>query len=185
MADIKEQLDQIKIRVSDANFLANKGLSNEVGIHVFCYAPAEELLVQEYIKRLHAEPIEGVRIIECDLYELFLDVLKDKGVLDKVASLEESKGKDHLLKSLQRTVPPSSILKMIEYAPHERGDVVFLTGIGKVYPFIRAHSLLETMQQAFADIPVVMFYPGEYNGQCLNLFNKFFDGNHYRSFNLL
>ena len=32
MADIKKELDRIKGRISDANFLTNKGLSNEVGI---------------------------------------------------------------------------------------------------------------------------------------------------------
>ena len=34
------------------------------------------------------------------------------------------------------------------------------------------------------DIPVVMLYPGEFNGQELNLFGDFHDGNYYRAFNL-
>lgn len=34
---IQQELDRIKGRISDPDFLANKGLSNEVGIHVFCY----------------------------------------------------------------------------------------------------------------------------------------------------
>ena len=49
---IKEELDRIKDRISDPNFLANKGLSNEVGIHVFCYDPKDEIVVQDYIRRL-------------------------------------------------------------------------------------------------------------------------------------
>ena len=36
---IKQELDRIKNRISDPNFLSNRGLSNEVGIHVFCYDP--------------------------------------------------------------------------------------------------------------------------------------------------
>ena len=44
---IKQELDRIKDRISDPSFLANKGLSNEVGIHVFCYDPKEELVVQD------------------------------------------------------------------------------------------------------------------------------------------
>ena len=39
MSDIKQELDRIRDRISDPSFLANKGLSNEVGIHVFCYDP--------------------------------------------------------------------------------------------------------------------------------------------------
>ena len=43
---LKAELDRIRERISDPNFLENKGLSNEVGIHVFCYDPADELVVQ-------------------------------------------------------------------------------------------------------------------------------------------
>ena len=50
---------------------------------------------------------------------------------------------------------------------------------------MRSHKMLDSMQQAFSDIPIVMFYPGEFNGQSLILFEKFHDGNYYRAFNLL
>ncbi len=73
----------------------------------------------------------------------------------------------------------------MKYEPHKPGDVLFLTGVGKVYPFMRSHKMLDSMQQAFSDIPIVMFYPGEFNGQSLILFEKFHDGNYYRAFNLL
>ena len=33
---IKQELDRIKERISSREFLENRGLSNEVGIHVFC-----------------------------------------------------------------------------------------------------------------------------------------------------
>jgi hypothetical protein len=185
MPGIKEQLDKIKSRITDADFLANKGLSNEVGIHVFCYKPADELVVRDYIKRLRTEPPEDVRIVEYDLYEIFLEVLADKRVLDKVASIEERKGEAYLLDQLRKVAPPAALLAKMKYEPHQRGDVLFLTGIGKVYPMIRAHNMLDSMQQEFSDIPIVMFYPGEFNGQNLILFDKFHDGNYYRAFNLL
>ena len=73
----------------------------------------------------------------------------------------------------------------MKYEPHQHGDVLFLTGVGKVYPFMRSHKMLDSMQQAFSDVPIVMFYPGEFNGQSLILFDKFHDGNYYRAFNLL
>jgi hypothetical protein len=185
MADIKQELDRIKGRISDANFLANKGLSNEVGIHVFKYAPEYELTVRDYIERLVATPSDVYRVIECDMYKIFLEILTDKRVLNTVAGLEEKKGKDYLLAQLQKIATPEAFLVKMKYAPHERGDVLFLTGIGKVYPFMRSHKMLDNMQQVFSDIPIVMFYPGEFNGQNLNLFEKFHDGNYYRAFNLL
>lgn len=185
MANIKEELDKIKWRISDPNFLANKGLSNEVGIHVFKYSPQHELIVRDYIDRLVNNPSDEYRIIERDLYEIFLEILDEKRVLKSVSSLEEKKGKDYLLAQLQKIATPEAFLNKMKYEPHQPGDVLFLTGIGKVYPFMRSHKMLDTMQQEFSDVPIVMFYPGDFNGQSLNLFEKFHDGNYYRAFNLL
>ncbi len=185
MAGIKHELDKIKGRISDANFLANKGLSNEVGIHVFKYAPKYELIVRNYIQRLISTPSDVYRVIEMDMYKILLDILDEKRVLGTVPGLEEKKGKDYLLAQLQKIATQEAFLEKIKYEPHKRGDVLFLTGIGKVYPFMRSHKMLDSMQQAFSDIPIVMFYPGEFNGQSLILFEKFHDGNYYRAFNLL
>ncbi|ETA80430.1 DUF1788 domain-containing protein [Youngiibacter fragilis] len=185
MADIKQELDRIKERISNPDFLANKGLSNEVGIHVFNYDPKHELIVRAYIERLVNTPSENYRIIERDLYKILLEILEEKRLLPAIASLEEKKGKDYLLDKLQTKAIQNRFLVKLGYASHQPGDVIFLTGVGKVHPFMRAHILLNGMQKDFTDIPVVMFYPGEYNGQRLILFNKFHDGNYYRAFNLL
>ena len=185
MANIKQELDKIKARISDADFLANKGLSNEVGIHVFKYAPQHELTVRNFIERLVSTPSDVYRIIERDMYKILLEILDEKRVLNTVPSLEEKKGKDYLLAQLQKIATQEAFLARMKYEPHERGDVLFLTGIGKVYPFMRSHKMLDSMQQVFSDIPIVMFYPGEFNGQSLSLFDKFHDGNYYRAFNLL
>lgn len=185
MTDIKQELDKIKRRISDAAFLANKGLSNEVGIHVFTYAPEHELVVRDYIERLTAAPSDDYRVIERDMYKILLEILEEKRVFSTVAMLEAKKGKDFLLAQLQKIATPEAFLAKMKYEPHMRGDVLFLTGVGKVYPFMRSHKMLDSMQQVFSDIPIVMFYPGEFNGQSLILFNKFHDGNYYRAFNLL
>ncbi|MEA4898702.1 MAG: DUF1788 domain-containing protein [Christensenellaceae bacterium] len=185
MADIKQDLDRIRGRISDVNFLANKGLSNEVGIHVFKYAPRHEMIVRDFIERLVTTPSDAYRVIERDLYKIFLEILEEKRVLGTVPGLEEKKGKDYLLAQLQKIATTEAFLAKMKYEPHQRGDVLFLTGIGKAYPFMRAHKMLDSMQQAFSDIPIVMFYPGEFNGQTLILFEKFHDGNYYRAFNLL
>ena len=179
---IKEELDRIKDRISDPSFLANKGLSNEVGIHVFCYDPKDEIVVQDYIRRLKAEANTPYRIIECDLYEIFLSLLEDKRVLRSVPGLEDKRGKDYLLSQLQKIATPEALLARMDYSPHVKGqDVLFMTGIGKIHPFMRSHK----MQHLFEDIPIVMFYPGGFNGQTLILFNEFLDGHYYRAFNLL
>ena len=52
MSDLKEQLEAVKGRFSNEVFLSNKGLSNEVGIHVFCYEPENEIIVTGYFNPL-------------------------------------------------------------------------------------------------------------------------------------
>ena len=51
MAEIMEDLNLIDGRFSDENFLSNKGMSNEVGIHVFCYEPKDEAIVQAFFEK--------------------------------------------------------------------------------------------------------------------------------------
>ena len=183
---IKQELDRIKGRISDPGFLSNKGLSNEVGIHVFCYDPKDEIVVRDYIRRLKAEANTPYRIIECDLYEIFLSLLEDKRVLRSVPGLEDKRGKDYLLSQLQKIATPEALLARMDYSPHVKGqDVLFMTGIGKIHPFMRSHKMLDSMQHLFEYIPIVMFYPGSFNGQTLILFNEFLDGHYYRAFNLL
>ena len=52
MSDILTNLDKVSSRLSEESFLTNKGLSNEVGIHVFCYDPKDELIVREQFDNL-------------------------------------------------------------------------------------------------------------------------------------
>ena len=145
-----------------------------------------KLLCGNTLKCLKMKLNVPYRIIECDLYEIFLSVLEDKRVLKAVPGLEEKRGKKYLLEQLQKVASPEAMLDKMDYSPHVKGqDILFLTGIGKVHPFMRSHKMLESMQHIFADIPIVMFYPGTYNGQTLELFGEFLDGNYYRAFELL
>jgi len=185
MDDIKQALDKIKGRISDPNFLANKGLANEVGIHFFCYDPADELIVNDYMGRLSIETSDSYNIIECDLYKIFLDILSEKRVLTPTPGIEEKKGKDFLLDQLQSIATPEAFLAKMRYSPHMFGDVLILTGVGKAFPFMRSHRILDIIQQEFSDIPIIMLYPGKFNGRNLSLFGKFLDGHYYRAFNLL
>lgn len=186
MTTIFKDLDRITDRLSDPDFLNNRGLSNEVGIHVFCYDPAEEMIMQEFVRWLKAKANAPFRIVECDLYEIFLSLLEEKRVLRSAAALEEKRGKEYLLVQLQKVATPKALIERMDYPNHQKGrDVLFLTGVGKVHPFMRSYKMLDSMQHRFEDIPIVMFYPGTFNGRTLSLFDEFLDGNYYRAFNLL
>ena len=74
MSDILKELDKISLRLSEESFLTNKGLSNEVGIHVFCYDPEDELTVRKHFDNLKDDASTTYRLIECDLYKIFLEM---------------------------------------------------------------------------------------------------------------
>ena len=73
----------------------------------------------------------------------------------------------------------------MQYPDHRPGDVVMIAGVGRVFPYMRSHHVLNNLQHLFDDVPVVMLYPGQYNGQTLTLFERFTDDNYYRAFNLI
>ena len=185
MSKILDQLNEVKNRFSDKVFLSNKGLSNEVGIHVFCYDPKDELIVRSYFSELKESEEKSFRLIECDLYKIFLQICEEKRILKSIPSMEKKKGSEALLKQLQKAITPEAFVEKMKYEPHNYGDILLMTGVGKVYPFMRSHNILDNIQHVFSDIPVVMLYPGAYNGQELSLFDEFNDGNYYRAFNLI
>lgn len=185
MENIIDSLNKISFRLSEDSFLGNKGLSNEVGIHIFCYNPKYEQTVIAYFDKLKSTPNTSFNLIECDLYKIFLKICEDKKVLNVIPKIEESKDKTFLITQLQNIATPEVFVNYMKYEPHKYGDVLLITGVGKVYPFMRAHNILDNIQHVFSDIPILVLYPGSFNGQEMNLFGKFHDSNYYRAFNLL
>lgn len=126
------------------------------------------------------------RLIERNLWQVFLQICRNEGILDKMAALEARRDSDALLRRMHKIATPEEFARTMDYAPHDPGhDVLLITGVGQVYPFVRAHSVLENAQSVFEDVPVVLLYPGRYDGQQLHLFDRISDGNYYRAFNLL
>ncbi len=185
MSDIIYKLNKVSERLSDEAFLTNKGLSNEVGIHVFCYDPQDEITVRAYFDNLMNQRDNIFKLIEKDLYKIFLNICEEKRIINSIPDMEERKGKEYLLTQLQKIAKPEAFVEKMKYEPHKKGDVLLITGVGRVWPFMRSHIILDNIQHIFPDIPVLMLYPGTFNGQDLGLFGRFSDEHYYRAFNLL
>ena len=185
MSNILERLDKLKAQMQDTDFQKGNGLSNEVNIHIFCYDPKDELTVRAYFESLKSKADVPYRLVERDLYKIFLELCEDKHIMNSISNMEERKGKEYLSEQLQKVATPEAFVEKMKYEPHEKGDVLLISGVGKVYPFMRSHKILDNIQHIFSDIPVLMLYPGTFNGQDLDLFGKFLDGHYYRAFNLL
>lgn len=187
--NFEEDFARLRAKLPDPMFLANKGIGNEVGFFVFPYDAAREDEVRARTAELVSLSDEGrlpCRIVHRDLWDVFLQICEQRRILDKIPDLERRRGSRALLERLQKIATPEAFVQAMDYEPHEPGhDVLLVTGVGKVYPIVRAHSILENAQHVFADVPVVLLYPGKYDGAQLHLFNSISDGNYYRAFNLL
>lgn len=187
--DIARDFDRLRKRFADNDFLNNRGLANEVGFYVYPYDASRELEVRQRTAELVAESQADnspYRLVKRNLWQTLLAICEDKRILGKITALEEKRGSDALLRQLQKIATPEAYARAMDYSPHETGrDILIITGVGQVYPFVRAHSVLENAQSLFEDIPVVLMYPGRYDGQQLHLFDRISDGNYYRAFNIL
>lgn len=184
---IYERLDRIIPKIEDEAFIRGRGLGNEISFYVFDYDPKHELIVRdhiEYIKKYFNRPTSKRKIIEFDLYKMMLEIAKEKEIFEKIFELEKQSGKDFLYNAMTNFAQPSIFLDKIKEEV-EGYNVVFLTGIGKVYPFVRSHTILNNLQEVLDKIPVILFYPGKYTGQSLELFGRFKDENYYRAFQLV
>ena len=102
--------------------------------------------------------------------------------------MEKKKGFDRVIRAVGNTMritaEDSLIVNHIkEHTPDN--SVVFLIGIGKCFPILRSHTVLNNLHQVVDHVPVVMFYPGKYDGQELILFGEIKDDNYYRAFKLV
>lgn len=181
MEDVEVRLDKLKYLIQQSDFLEGKGLSNEVNIRIFCYEPKEEMIIRHFLKQIKNDSL-NCHVISYDLYEVFLEICKDKRILDRIPALEEKRGKEFIRKQFEKSCDAKTFASKMQYEDHKIGDVIVLSGIGKVFPFMRVHSLLEAMQPLFNDVPIVVLYPGDFDGHYVKLFNKLKANEYYRAF---
>ena len=191
MADLNARLDEMEESIHKPSFRQSRGKANEVNYWVFDYPPERELEVRErieYIKNKNAKGLDGFELVVFDLYDIIIDFLENKNFMEKCFAFEESRGFERIVKAVNNSMKinddDSVIVQYIRNHTPENA-VVFLMGIGKCYPILRSHKVLNNLHQAFVRAPVVLFYPGTYNEQELTLFNEIKDDNYYRAFRLV
>ena len=189
--DIDEKLSKIEPKIKKPSFLENKGLSNEVGYYIFDYDPKYELKVREEVLRIKNKinnSSYAFSIVEFDLYEIIIDILNDKGYLEEVFLFEEEDGLDFSIDAITSLLKLNSDDNLIvNYIVDKTPEncVVFLTGVGKAYPILRSHNVLNNLHQKLDEVPVVLFFHGKYSGRDLILFNTIEGSNYYRAFPLI
>lgn len=187
--DFNDRLNRILDRVTADDFLHGKGLGNEIPFYAFDYPPDRELEVREHIVFLLAQIPKRrpeLRFAHINLFDLIIRHLKDRGFYDKGLDLQKKKGDEALLKALSAPLESGKLAQVFTDAvkPDEQ-DLVLVSGVGSAYPLLRTHNLLNNLHHRMGSTPLVLFYPGVYDGQSLRLFGTLDDKPYYRAFRLV
>jgi hypothetical protein len=172
---LADRLDQILPRVTSEKFLSSEGIGNEIACYLFDYPARHELEVREHIDWMMGRfetHHKTLQVLHVNLLDVVLDYLKRRGLLDKALEMQVKKGDKELLRALKGPLAAEKIRDFIA-AEHklDQYDLVLMSGIGSVWPMLRAHSLLNCLHTVMGHTPLVMFYPGRFDGTTLRLFD--------------
>jgi len=178
--------------MSGQRFLRKQGLGNEVPFFICPFNPEDAVAMEKMQRQLvNSLQNDGVRILEINLYDLSIELLQRRGIWEQIVSVEETVSKSELKELLQGVLDPESHLipAIAEKINGVDYDILFLSGVGEVFPYIRSHNVLNNLQSTAKDQPTVMLFPGKYThsleaGASLDLFGKLQDDKYYRAFNI-
>ena len=178
--------------ISGQRFLNKQGLGNEIPFFICPFIPEEsnemERLRNQLINRLAQV---GVRVLEINLYDLSISILKAEGDFEWLIQNESRLEKSKLQEELQGILDIETVIvpAIAEKIASTDFEVLFLSGIGEVFPYIRSHNVLNNLQSTAKEQPTVLFFPGAYShslesGASLDLFGRLRDDKYYRAFNI-
>lgn len=192
-ADVVKNEEHLLSVMSGQRFLRMEGLGNEVPFFIYPFDPEDALEVARSKKRIKNKlSSKGITVFEINLYDLTVEILKERGAWDRLLAIEPDQDKDDFRNLIQGMLDPGehiapAIRSRLAAATY---DVFFLTGIGEVFPYIRSHNVLNNLQSVAAEKPMLLFFPGRYEqsdtlGSSLVLFGRLKDDQYYRAKNIL
>jgi hypothetical protein len=188
---LNDRFIELEDRMISVEALTRYGTANDLKFYIFDYAPKDELIVRKEVKKLKER---NPAIVEFDLYEMMLKIIEEEGYMEDVLRMEKDYDKDLLLREVFQPLlsveeEENRLLEMFqEKAPDDGNTIVLITGVGKSFPIVRSHTILNNLQSIFRRNPVVMMYPGRYeikNSMTLRLFERLDDDHYYRAFPLV
>ena len=166
MASISERLDMMEAEIRKPRFRESTGMANEVNYWVFDYSPEKELEVRErieYMKKKNQKGVDGFELVVFDLYDMVMDYLESKNFVNSYMRYEKRRGFNYIVRAVTTSMKVNEddsiiVQKIVEQTPENA--IVFLTGVGKCYPMLRSHKILNTLHQhGLRKTPVVLFFP--------------------------
>jgi hypothetical protein len=184
-----ERLNRILPKLVSDELLSGSGLGNEIGFYIFDYPAEDELRVREHIQFLidhlpKSKP--SLRVKHVNLFDLVIDYLKSRNLLDRALEMQRTQGDDAMFKALSAPLHESRLAQVFaDVAQPGQHDLVLVSGVGSVWPMLRSHALLNNLHPVMGTTPLVLFYPGKYDQLTLQLFGILGNKNYYRAFKLV
>ncbi len=201
------RFDHLVRVIGSERFLLMRGLNNDLPFYICEYRAGEATEMQRLQRQLintlqnlsvPALSGRGVKVLDVNLYDLCIELLKAREgsaagsrLWDEILAVEADTEKDGLLELLQNVLSIKEYLipAIAERLQQTEFDVLFLSGIGEIFPYIRSHNVLNNLQSTAKTKPTVLFFPGEYRhsleqGASLELFGLLHDDKYYRAFNI-
>jgi hypothetical protein len=186
----EERLNQILPKISSAEFLNSKGLGNEIGFWIFDYPPEREMEMRDFLTRTVFTSLQKaqppIRTGVINLFDLVIQLLEERRLLDKAIEMQRTKGDEAVMAALRPLLKEDKLAqKVVSLVDLDHIDLLILWGVGSAYPMLRTHTLLSALHPLMGRTPLLMFYPGRYDGYSLRLFNKLSEDHYYRAFRLV
>lgn len=187
---LNDRLNQILPRLLSPELRNNQGLGNEIGFYIFDYPAERELEMRDFLANVILPNLgkgpNPVRYAHINLFQLVIDHLLERKLLDRAIDLQAKKGDEALSAALKGPLHEQKIAQVLMgRIDSATTELVLISGVGSVYPMLRTHTLLSALHPLMQDLPLVMFYPGHYDGLTLKLFDKLGDDHYYRAFRLV
>lgn len=188
--NFNDRLNQILPRLTSRDVLENQGSGGEIGFWIFDYPPEEEIAMRDFLRDVVmpalAKHQPAIRTAEVNLFDLVIGLLEERKLLDKAIEMQRTQGDAKALESLRRVLKEDKLAERL-VSQHKVADLdlLLMWNVGAVYPMLRTHTLLSALHAHMKDTPLVMFYPGQYDGHSLRLFSKLKDDHYYRAFRLV
>jgi hypothetical protein len=183
---LNQRLEILRTKLSNVNNLNKNNVGGDMKFFIFDFNPKDEMRVRDEVqKAINA----NAEIVSFDLYEMMLEIIKENGYFETIKNMESEYEKELLLEevfqpmlALEQT--GNEILNRFGQRVADDGKhIVLINGVGKAYPIIRSHTILNNLQSIFKRNPVVMMYPGRFSAKkgYLKLFDRLLDDNYYRA----
>lgn len=184
------RLNKVIPRLTSADLLQNQGIGNEIGFWIFDYPAEREMEMRSFLEETVLPHLEkrqpAIRFAVVNLFQTVIGLLEERKLYEKTLEKQRQKGSTHSLAALRSVLKEDKLAQYIAtQVDLDVIDILLITGVGAAYPMLRSHTLLNALQPVMRQTPLVMFYPGRYDGFSLRLFDTLSDDHYYRAFRLV